>query len=305
MLTLWLRRLHTLERRLWLGFSRTDLVLDIGSGHRPHPRADVLCDRYLADDLERGGPLVADRPLIAGDLTALPFKDKSVDFIVCQHVLEHVDDPAAALEELMRVGRAGYIETPAPLWEKLAGRSYHHWLVEREGNRLVCTAKPAFIPYRDLLPRFEAFSRSGHGWHLLTLEHFDAFYTTLLWRDRIEYEVRPGVSAGEPGHSAEPLGTSDPTGGFREPLVSVVRPMVMRLIRWLLAPRRHVDLSAIIACPRCHGGLATRDDWLECTACALRYPVRGGVPILLRDLAVGTVAPEPTRQETRRAAGEG
>ena len=30
------------------------LVLDVGSGHRPHFRADVLCDRSLGHDIERG-----------------------------------------------------------------------------------------------------------------------------------------------------------------------------------------------------------------------------------------------------------
>ena len=31
-----------------------DLVLDVGSGHNPNPRSDVLCDRYIDDDTERG-----------------------------------------------------------------------------------------------------------------------------------------------------------------------------------------------------------------------------------------------------------
>ena len=34
-----------------------DLVLDVGSGHNPNPRSDILCDRYIEDDTERGGSI--------------------------------------------------------------------------------------------------------------------------------------------------------------------------------------------------------------------------------------------------------
>lgn len=32
----------------------SDLVLEIGSGDKPYPRADVLLDRFLEDSNERG-----------------------------------------------------------------------------------------------------------------------------------------------------------------------------------------------------------------------------------------------------------
>ena len=31
------------------------MVLDIGSGHNPHPRANVLTDRYLEGNIDRSG----------------------------------------------------------------------------------------------------------------------------------------------------------------------------------------------------------------------------------------------------------
>ncbi len=52
-------------------------------------------------------------------------------------------------------------------------------------------------------------------------------------------------------------------------------------------------LLELVRCPRCHGTLqvdaaaGTADDGgLTCAACSLRYPVRGGVPVLLVDDAV-------------------
>lgn len=73
------------------------LVLDVGSGHKPHPRADVLCDKFLDDNAERGFDLVVDRPLVAGDVQNLPFRSDAFDFIITRHILEHVESPDAFL----------------------------------------------------------------------------------------------------------------------------------------------------------------------------------------------------------------
>ena len=41
------------------------------------------------------------------DITSIPLKDNSIDFILCNHVLEHVLDDAKALKELCRVLKPG------------------------------------------------------------------------------------------------------------------------------------------------------------------------------------------------------
>jgi uncharacterized protein YbaR (Trm112 family) len=50
-----------------------------------------------------------------------------------------------------------------------------------------------------------------------------------------------------------------------------------------LAPQ----LLAILVCPKCKGPLEyrERDSALDCVRCALRYPVREDIPILLVDEA--------------------
>ena len=47
------------------------------------------------------------------------------------------------------------------------------------------------------------------------------------------------------------------------------------------------QLLAILACPRCHGELEYREaeSSLICHRCALRYPVRDDIPIMLVDEA--------------------
>jgi len=49
--------------------------------------------------------------LVNAAAEALPFADKEFDYVICNQVLEHSDDPAQFLREVMRVGKAGYIET--------------------------------------------------------------------------------------------------------------------------------------------------------------------------------------------------
>ena len=46
-------------------------------------------------------------------------------------------------------------------------------------------------------------------------------------------------------------------------------------------------LLEILVCPRCKGALTAQDAsaGLVCPACALRYPVRDGIPIMLIDEA--------------------
>src|SRR5260370_17414930 len=46
-----------------------------------------------------------------------PYPDKHFDFSFCAGTLEDVRDPIGACHELMRVSRAGYIETPSRLRE--------------------------------------------------------------------------------------------------------------------------------------------------------------------------------------------
>ena len=53
--------------------------------------------KYISGDLN---PLVADRKI---DITDINFEDDYFDFIICNHVLEHVQDDRKAISELFRV----------------------------------------------------------------------------------------------------------------------------------------------------------------------------------------------------------
>jgi SAM-dependent methyltransferase len=125
-----------------------DVVLDIGGWARPFNRADHVMD---AEPFETRG--YYGLPAQGGDSerftaatwvrrdicehTPYPFADKSIDFVICSHVLEDVRDPLWVCAEMIRIARAGYIEVPSRVAESCrgvepgaVGWSHHRWLID-------------------------------------------------------------------------------------------------------------------------------------------------------------------------------
>lgn len=163
-----------------------DIVLDIGSGNNPIPRANILADFYPDNNFHRSGNIVADRPLIICSLERLPFLSKSFDFVVCSHAMEHITSPYSAALELQRISKGGYIETPAYGKDILVGTgNMHKWqIVEFEGvlhffeysekqkKMHVCS------PMMDLWMR-----KSYHPWQDYFWKRQELFNACLLWKD--------------------------------------------------------------------------------------------------------------------------
>lgn len=114
-------------------------VLDVGSGHNPYARANVLVDREIGTSVHRSGKAIRlDGPndFIIADACSLPFKDKVFDYVVASHIAEHVEQPDELCQELARVGKRGYIETPSGYCEHLLGEPCHSWFVYRKNAAL-------------------------------------------------------------------------------------------------------------------------------------------------------------------------
>jgi len=121
-------------------FTSKDAVLDIGSGGCPFPHATILADRFIEPTCHRTAKFISDgRPVVICDIHQLPFRNKSFDYLVCSHVLEHIDNPIKACEEIQRVSNAGYIETPSFLKDALFAWAHgmHKWHVVSIKNCLV------------------------------------------------------------------------------------------------------------------------------------------------------------------------
>lgn len=160
------------------------LVLEIGPGYVPFPRATTFVDYRELPQLPKDRVFSIDM-----NDTALPFADKSFDFIYCRHVIEDMYDPFMLLKEMDRVGKAGYIETPSPMAELGRGvdgssppfRGYHHhrnicWVYEGE-LRLI--AKYPIIEYI----RFT--EEDITGWLREGPKLWNTYY---LWEDKIRFK---------------------------------------------------------------------------------------------------------------------
>lgn len=117
-----------------------DRVLDIGCGGDPFPMSTVVADRFPDSDQDRPSyPLeTLGKPFVVCDVQALPFRDKSYDFVYCSQLLEHVPDPIIACREIQRVSLRGYIDTPYRISDVLHNYLFlHRWSVSHAGNTLV------------------------------------------------------------------------------------------------------------------------------------------------------------------------
>jgi len=175
-----------------------DKVLDLGSGADPFPLATHLADLYIGKTTHRsGGSLVIknDRPFTICNIEKTPFKDKEFDFVYCSHVLEHTNNPAKACEEIMRIGKRGYIETPTRMSDILFNftklQEHHKWHVNIIHNTIL------FIEWQSYECRdnkFEYLFQQAHSKWLNPFQSFfcnnrDLFSNMFLWENKFSYIV--------------------------------------------------------------------------------------------------------------------
>ncbi len=165
----------------------TGLVLEVGSGENPNPRSDILVDRYLSDNTERGGNLVIDRPFVVADAHHLPFRDKAFAYIICSHILEHMDDPAQFARELERTGEAGYIGSPSEIAERLFHWAFHRWYVNLlDDGTLVLHPKEPAEPFGEL---FDYLYEYNPLYYLFQRSMPDLFWIEQEWRGTIKLRM--------------------------------------------------------------------------------------------------------------------
>lgn len=266
-------------RRLHCPVPDGALVLEVGSGGNPYPRANVLLDAY-EDTIERYHlPLVMDRPLVYGFVERMPFRDKAFDFVIASHVLEHTSEPEKFLDELMRVGKAGYIETPDAFIERIIPFRFHRLEVTDRNGKLIIYKKPSWRPHSELVDLFEP-KLKGPEFIALMKRHPAPFYVRFYWDERILYSVvNPEVDAGWDFPTQ-----AEGSNAVQRGLLHVLRGAVIRLARriWSQQSRnKNIDLLPLLRCPTCLAGMLERlEGDLECGSCGSRYSVRGGAPWL-------------------------
>jgi len=258
-----------------------DLVLEIGSGHNPKPRSDVLCDKLPDDDTERGGGILIDRPFVAADGQHLPFADKSFDYIISCQVLEHAEDPELFISELVRVGKGGYIETPTEIGEMLYGWEYHKWIFNLEpSGKLLIKKKENESQFGQLFhhlyatdPVYAKFHTKNHGLFLIQFE----------WLNNINYEIVPPETRLLNLNNMDEVRRIAGSQQGKIAISNLAPPWLRRMAKKVAARgyrRNKVDLRSIVVCPLCKSQVTWSDTSITCANCNKIYPIKDGIPYL-------------------------
>lgn len=180
------------KRRIYIPVDSNALVLDVESGDKPHWRSDVLLDRYISDEFgaQRSGnsETIISRPIFDADAANMPFKDKVFDYVICSHLLEHVERPDKVIDEIMRVGKAGYIEVPYEGSSKIWDFSTHLWYCRQESGRLIFTAKKN-VSFDSEIDKFVESREIKKAMQSLFNKNFNKCIVSLYWNDKIDYSV--------------------------------------------------------------------------------------------------------------------
>jgi len=261
----------------WRGLpvNRRELVVDIGSGDNPNIRADILCDLYPQSNEERSGRLgiwVDERPFVMCDIQALPFRDKVFDYVLCSHLLEHVEDPEKAVKELTRVGKRGRVETPSKLMETVYGWPFHRWRVSwGEDGCLIFEGKDSSTNglFSDEIKKSREFEE-------LVSKFPSKFLVRFEWKGTFPVEMRGAPFSPSNRASFDPEEISRKMTR-QKILRRKIKIFLIRFVRTWISCHSRLILLEILCCPKCRGVLLEQKGGYACRTCIRFFPELGGI----------------------------
>jgi len=263
-------------RRLHVPVPKSALVLEVGSGGNPYFRSNVLIDAYEHTRERHYASLVADRPTVLGFVESLPFKDNAFDFVIASHVLEHSSDPERFLSELERVAKAGYIEVPDALMERLNPYLDHRLEITVRENRLIIRKKTAWQVDPEIVDLYSNRAQRIIAGESIPAFPFD-FHVRFYWKDKITRQIiNPEVDASwaapESNHGA---------GNLKKSLKAAFRSTTLKTIRKLFSQTRRnkrIDLTSLLQCPGCNmGEVQINSNYAVCKTCNMTYDKKNGL----------------------------
>lgn len=171
--------------------NKNDKVLEVGPGATPHPRADVFLEKIFDSDKElvaqsgHVGVLETTKPIITYRGDKFPFRDNEFDYVICTHVLEHVEDIDAFLKELIRIAPKGYLEFPTIYYEYLYNIEEHLNVLFFDGKKIRWMKKSETpIPHLNEITIF--FRATQFKGYRFQKEINEAWHQGFEWEGKIE-----------------------------------------------------------------------------------------------------------------------
>lgn len=264
-------------RRLHCPVDAKALVLEIGAGGNPYFRSNVLVDAYESTGERHWVPLTMDRPTVLAFAEKLPFKDKTFDFVIASHVLEHSLDPIRFLGEMQRVSKAGYIEVPDAFMERINPYPDHRLEITVRENKLVIRKKIAPQVDSELVELYEDRVKPVVTSHVIPRHPFD-FHVRYYWTGEINYVIVNPETNIFVNEAEQPNTRQIQTSSIR----SKVQTKLLKIIRSLFSQHfrnNRIDLIKLLHCANCRSDVLVRKDkTLVCQGCGKAYPIRNGIP---------------------------
>ncbi|MDP6440665.1 MAG: class I SAM-dependent methyltransferase [Pelagibacteraceae bacterium] len=152
-------------------------IVDIGCGYGANEFATVVAD---TQDLSS---FYKEKNFVKINDKELPFKDKEFDFVICSHVIEHVEDFEFFVKELERISSKGYIELPTRLGDNIVfeNKQDHIWWFTFDDviNEIVASKR------NQLMDPFITVSTAK----LFEKIFRESFVLELAWEEKIEYKI--------------------------------------------------------------------------------------------------------------------
>lgn len=211
-------------------------VLEVGPGGTPHPRADVLLERRFDDEeaaAQRGHapPLASGKQVVFYDGGRFPFDDRAFDYVICSHVLEHVENVAAFVGELTRIAPRGYVEFPTVLYEYLYNFRVHRNLLHFTAGELRWMRK-ARLPFAEFLPVQTFFYNAlCAGYDEIVTSFREQMFEGFEWSETIATRETHDIAALCPADKTFVFPPKPPPTPSRELLRELLRRARRRLFR--------------------------------------------------------------------------
>ena len=179
-----------------LKIKKKDRVVEIGPGHNPSFRSNVIVEKFIDTNYHRCGDvkIYPHQTFVNADGEKLPFKNKEFDYVICNQVLEHAENPEKFIAEQCRIAHRGYIETPSLIGEFLFPKESHKWAILEIDNKLVLFEKSKmpgnyknnygelflnYLPYQSIF------------YKLLWITEGNIMINRYEWKDNIDLIINP------------------------------------------------------------------------------------------------------------------
>lgn len=275
-----LNRIKWALRKISLPVKRRDLVLDIGSGGYPYPRADILVDRISGAEHRNNLSLITDRITVLSDARRMPFKDKSIDFSIASHVLEHISKPETFIQEMTRVSKRGYIEVPSALFERLFPYNIHCLEIDCINQELIIQKKSKPV-IDEFLSSFYYLDKKGTLGKIMH-NNPELFHVRLFWEGEIKFKI---VNNQVDSSWVESIYFDKNSDSVESNILA--NSFTWRNIGLFLATtffkitrkkfRADKVIKAILCCPECYGDFDFKESSVCCNNCGNQYSLEGSI----------------------------